>query len=383
MEDNVHYQLPSPEACYIDASEMPKMLRGKNLPNRHGIKRMVQEGIIIRQSLLRDGKVVIPPGGLVCFENGGEYYGPLNGEPCTIAGEDAVFVDQEEALVVKKNFFVPFGGRPVPLGEDGTMAMYPFYLTDSYFGVTAGELKYVFANGHPAWEKRIVLRKTDYGLSPQKVSSGYIEEEGMKTPPPLQYFGDYFSAHSATYVVVDEYGPRGVQIKEAGAPEIVWLKVSYDPPTVAGRLHAGQTLAVKDYFVKVLSCDKASGTARVALVDKKGATLSEKTLGPLTAETYKVKNLIHHDMKIRESLSLDYENVRIQLNTKYDSPLIGTGPTNIVGEDGKLTPADQVSEINTVTGDGVDLVIYTNVEKIFLRKPWEKDARFTFQTHYL
>jgi len=383
MEANAHYQLPSQDACYIDPSEMPKLLRPRNIPNRHGIKRMVQEGFMIRQSLIRDGKVVIPPGGLICFENGGEYYGPLNGEPCAIAGEEAVWIDQEEALVVRKNFFIPFGERPIPLGEDGTMAMAPFYLTDSYFGVTAGELKYFFANGHPGWEKRIVLHKTAYGISPQKVSAGYVAEEGMKTPPPLQYFGDAYSAHSATYVVVHDYGPKGVQIKEAGAPEAVWFKVSYDPPIVADQVKVGRTVAVKDYFVKVLSCDKASGTARVAWLDSQEKILAEKTLGPLTLETYKIKNLIHHDMAIRESLSLDYENFRVQLNTKYDSPLIGTGPANIIDDDGKLMPADRVREINTVRQDGVDLVVYTNVEKIFLRKPWDKDPRFVFQTHYL
>ncbi|MBN1663152.1 MAG: hypothetical protein JW943_06085 [Deltaproteobacteria bacterium] len=383
METNAHYKLPGQDACYVDASEMPKLLRAKNIPNRHGIKRMVQEGFMIRQSRIQDGKVVIPPGGLIYFENGGEYFGPLNGEPCAIAGEEAVWIDQEEALVVKKDFFLPFGGQPVPLGEDGTMAMYPFYLTDSYFGVTAGIFKYVFANGHPAWDKGIVLDKTAYGISPSKVATGYVEEEGMKTPPPLQYFGDSYSAHSATYIVVEDYGPKGAQIKEAGAPEALWFKVSYDPPIIADQLKVGQTLAVKEYAVKVLSCDKASGTARVALLDSQGKILAEKTLGPLTLDTYKVKNLIHHDMAIRESLFLDYENLKIQLNTKYDSPLIGTGPTNIIDESGKLIPADQAREIKTIQEDGVDLVVYTNIEKVFLRKPWDQDPRFVFQTHYL
>ncbi|MBN1380599.1 MAG: hypothetical protein JXA41_02870 [Deltaproteobacteria bacterium] len=383
METNAHYQLPSQDACYVDASEMPKLLRPKNISNRHGIKRMVQEGFMIRQSFMQDGKMIIPPGGLMHFENGGEYFGPLNGEPCSIAGEEAAWIDQEEALVVRKNFFIPFGGRPVSLGEDGTMAMAPFYLTDSYFGVTAGILKYVFANGHPAWDKGIVLHKTAYGMSPQKVSAGYVAEEGLKTPPPLQYFGDSYSAHSATYVVIDDYGSKGVQIKEAGAPEAVWFKASYDPPIVADQVKVGQSVAVKDYFVKVLSCDRAAGTARVAWLDAQGKILAEKTLGPLTLETYQVKNLIHHDMAIRERLFLDFEDCRVQLNTKYDSPLIGTGPTNIIDDDGKLTPADRIREINTIRDDSVDLVVYTRVEKIFLRKPWDKDPRFVFQTHYL
>ncbi|MBN1382339.1 MAG: hypothetical protein JXA41_11735 [Deltaproteobacteria bacterium] len=382
MGTNAHYKLPSPDACYIDASELPKLLRPKNLPNRHGVKRMVQEGFMIRQSLIQDGKIIIPPGGLIHFENGGEYYGPLNGEPCVIAGEEAVWIEQEEALVVKKDFFIPFGGRPVPLGEEGTIALTPFYLTDSYFGETAGIFKYVFANGHPAWDKGIVMGKSAYGVPQNRVSDGYAEE-GMNTPPPIQYFGNPYNASHSTYLIVDDYGPKGAQIKEAGGPEIHWFKVSYDPAVIVDQMKVGQTLAVKDYLLKVLSCDKTLGMARVAWLDSQENILAEKTLGPLTPDSYKVKNFIHHNRAIRDSLSLEYENVRVQLNTKYDSPLIGTGPTNIVGENGKLIPADQVREINTIQQDGVDLVIYTHVEKIILREPWDKDPRFVVQTHYL
>jgi hypothetical protein len=37
METNAHYKLPNPEACYVDPLEMPKLLRSKNIPNRHGV----------------------------------------------------------------------------------------------------------------------------------------------------------------------------------------------------------------------------------------------------------------------------------------------------------------------------------------------------------
>jgi hypothetical protein len=210
-----------------------------------------------------------------------------------------------------------------------------------------------------------------------------MEGEGLKTPPPLQYFGNPYSAFNSTYVVVDHFGPAGAHIKEAGVPAAVWFKVSHEPPIIADQVRVGQTVPVKDFQVKILSCDRQAGTAKLAWLDSQGKTLTEKVLGPLTLETYKIKNLLHHNMAIRETLSLDHENFRVQLNTKYDSPLQGFGPTHLLDENNQFIPATEVKEISTFRGDGVDLVIYTHVEKICLRTPWEKDPGFVFQTHYL
>jgi hypothetical protein len=383
MDNSAHYKLPSRDARYVDPSEMPKFLGLKNIPNRHGTMRAVQEGFMIRQSRIQDGKIIIPPGGLIYMENGGEYFGPLNGEPCVIAGEINFFVDQEEALAVKKNFFAHFGRSAVSLGEEGTIAILPTVQMDSFFGAKVGILRFVFANGHPGWDKRVVLCKNEHGKSKVSVSSGYMDDEGLNTPPPLQYFGDSYDASSCTYVVVERVDPTGIQIKEAGAPEVNWLKITSNPPVIAEYIKEGQTVDLGDYSVKILSCDQKDGTAQVALMDSKGKLLAKKLLGPLTAETYKIKNYIHHNMAIRESLVLDYESIRVQLNTKYESPLISAGPLQIIDDNNKAVLSTEAQGTGTFRENGVSLVIYTDIEKIGLRKRWEKDPRFIFQTHYI
>jgi hypothetical protein len=383
MEKNARYRLPSRNACYVDPTEMPELLRPKNIPNRHGVNRMVQEGFMIRQSFIKDGKVTIPAGGLIYFENGGEYFGPLNGEPATIAGEDAVWIDIEETLAVKKDFFLPFGGQPVPLGEEGTIALKPGGYLDSYFGERVAAMKFVFANGHPGWDKQVVLQDTEHGKSKSSVSSGYVDKEGMITPPPIQYFGDPFDAFHSTYVLVDDVAPNGIHIKEAGAPEVNWFKISYTRPTVVDNVSMGETAPAGKYTVKVLACDADAGTVNVALMDSSGEILAEKILGPLTLETYKIKNFIHQNKTIRDSMSLDYDDVRVQLNTKYDTQLLDHGPTNIFDETGKTVPVTEAKNLATFQEDGVSLVIYTDIEKVPLRKPWAKDPKFVFQTHYI
>ena len=121
----------------------------------------------------------------------------------------------------------------------------------------------------------------------------------------------------------------------------------------------------------------------MALADSKGKLLTKKLLGPLNAETYKIKNYIHHNMAIRDSLVLDHENIRVQLNTKYESPLISIGPLQIIDDNNRTVLSTEAHGTGSFREDGVSLVIYTDIEKIFLRKKWEKDPRFIFQTHYI
>ncbi|MBU0463651.1 MAG: hypothetical protein KKE12_08595, partial [Proteobacteria bacterium] len=184
MENNAHYHLPAPDAVFVDPLEMPKFLRAKGATNRHGTKRKIQHGFLIRQSYIQDSRIVIPQGGLIYVESGAEYYGPLNSEPVSIAGKDAFWVDQQEVMIVKKNFFVPFKGRPVPLGEEGSIALSPSSFTDNYFGENAGSLRYVFANGHPGWDKWLVTGKTSLSKPQSLVANGYCKNEGIQIPPP-------------------------------------------------------------------------------------------------------------------------------------------------------------------------------------------------------
>ena len=381
-QESAHYKLPSADASLVDPSEMPRFLSPTLLPNRHGIKRGVTEGFIIRQSFIKEGKIVIPPGGLIYFSFGGEYFSNLNGEPFMIAGTESIWIEKEEAILVKKNLTVPLNKPPLPLGEEGTIALIHNYFNDRYMGVQRADFKYVFANGYPTWGLSTLLPSEGYARSRSAVAYGNLQGEGMITPPPYQFYGDPYDASSSYYIVIDSVTPQGIKVKEAGAAEIIWFKVSYEKPVVANDMVAGQTLPVGEYRVRVLSVDSNLGTTKVALLNSKGQNLAEKTLGPLTLETYKVKNLIEHNMVTRRSMALDYQNIRIQLNTKFD-PVWGAGPTKLMNEAGNFVPLTQADEVSTFHGGKVDLLIYKDVKQMELRKPWKEDPRFVFQTAYL
>jgi len=131
-----------------------------------------------------------------------------------------------------------------------------------------------------------------------------------------------------------------------------------------------------------LSVDSNHGTAGIVLLDSQGNALAEKTLGPLTLETYKAKQLVEYGMMVRPALFLDYENMRIQLDTKFDD-IWSPGPMKLMNEAGDFVPLPQVNEVSTFHGGKVDLVIYQDVKKMELRRPWSEDTRFILQTAYI
>ena len=381
--NDAYYKLPSPHACYVHSSEMPKLLKSKVDMNRHGIKRKMTEGFIIRQSIIKDGKIVIPKAGLLYLTGGGEYFSDLNGEPTLIAGKNVTYVGKQEALAVRKNFFVPYKKRPVPLAGNGTIAVKHTYYRERYFGVHRGTSKYVFANGISGWDLKFVQPMDGRAKSVDTVSYGYMfDDEGMVSPPPVGYFGDPHSASGECYIVTEEVGPKGIKVKEAGAPDIIWFKITYDKPIIANAVSSNQTVKAGKYTLKVLAVDAKKGTAKVALLNSKDKVVARKVLGPLTLDTYKVSNMINHDMSIRRKLMLDYGDIRVQLNTKYKDPYKPV-PQMLINEKGEFIPVAEAKETYTFHGDKVDLVIYTNVKKCEMRKPWSEDPRFAFNTFYI
>jgi hypothetical protein len=381
-EESAHYKLPSPNASFVDPSEMPEFLAPKLLPNRHGIKRGLTEGFMIRQSDIKGGKIVIPPGGLIYFSFGGGIFSTLNGEPINIAGKESMWVDEKIAMAIRRNLTMSPNKPPVPLGEEGSIALAHTFYMETKAGIRRAAFKFVFANGYGTWDSSVFIPLETYSRSQNAIAYSQLQGEGMTTPPPLQLLGDPYNASSPSYVVADGVTAEGTKVKEAGALDMIWFKVSYEKPIIANDMAAGQTVTVGKYQVKVSSVDSNRGTAGIVLLDSQGNTLAEKTLGPLTLETYKAKQLIEYGTMVRPTLFLDYENMRIQLNTKFDD-ILSPGPVKLANEAGDFLPLPQVNEVSTFHGGKVDLVIYKDVKKMELRRPWSEDPRFILQTAYI
>jgi hypothetical protein len=336
-EESAHYKLPSPDASYVDPSEMPEFLSPKLMPNRHGIKRGLTEGFMIRQSNVENGKIVIPPGGLIYFSFGGELFSTLNGEPFMLAGKESIWVDKKETMAIKRNLTMSPNGPPVPLGEEGSIALAHNFFMETQAGIRRAGFQFVFANGYGTWDSSVFIPLDSYSRSQSAVAYSHLQGEGMTNHPPLQFLGDPYNASSPSYVVADGVSPEGTLVQEAGALDMIWFKISYEKPVIASDMAAGQSVSAGKYQVKVLSVDSDKGTARIALLDSNGKALVEKTLGPLTLETYKSKQLIEYGTMVRPTLFLDYENMRIQLDTRFED-IWSPGPMKLANEAGNFVP---------------------------------------------
>lgn len=96
---------------------LPGLPQGKIVKDDNGKEKKKYDGILIRQSKVENGQVVIPPGGLVYLEDtmGGEY--ALQGEPISYLGKQPTYIDFEMVIDVKKDVTIPTGGSVVIGGQ--------------------------------------------------------------------------------------------------------------------------------------------------------------------------------------------------------------------------------------------------------------------------
>lgn len=365
--------LPREDAAFVNTDELPVLLSGKELPNRHGIMRLVNETVMIRQSSIKNGKIVIPAAGLVIAEKGGEFNGPLNGEPISIFGQQAITVGQTEGYLVKKNFEVVNDGKAVPLGGHGTIALGGSRIRDRYMGVLRGSINFHLPKGFSAWAKKVVLPQSDIhqqGAIPvESIVSGRGLEEGFNTPPKPVFIGNRYDADASSWVSVDSMAENKFFVQEAGCVDIKDFSYTCQKPVFINAATTGHRVKVEDYEIIVVAVDSDAGTAEVAIL-RDETVVAKKNLGPLTPETYLVKNGIVQNMAVRESLSLQFNDIKVQLNTKYEKH-DEIGPNWILNHAGEKIPATEATSTCTFhAGNSVDLVAYTKVQKVKLREPF-------------
>lgn len=363
--DNALYMLVNPDAAYLAPDEMPEMLAETSRNNLNGDGRPVGEGLIIRQSYVENGKIVIPRGGLMWLERGGEYNGPLRGEPMRLFGKDARIVGQQEAMLIKKNFFAPLGAV-VPLAEND-IAIKVTGFRDRYYGINVGSTTFVMPTGHTGWNGRVATQsEAPKGFMTSKSAIAYGDwaarfdeaKEGYIDNAPRQYFADPWDADMITYWVADEVTPEGVHFKEVGVTAVRSYEYTYAEP-VRMALKVGETKKVGSYTVKVVNIDAKAGTAEIAILGKGGKVLDQKVLGPITDDIYATPNWIHHNQDIRKAMALRVDDLKVQLSLTY----------NKAGD--------------TFPGNRVALVAFSEVKDAEFFKPWQDDPRFEPTYHYI
>jgi hypothetical protein len=125
---------------------LPGLPQNKPVLNDYGIKKPKYDGILIRQSRVQDGHVVIPPGGLVYLEDTLRGEVALVGEHIAYLGKNPTYIDYDMSIVVQQDVTIPSGGSVVVGGQ-----VYHYYATVGH-GQTANHTLHVRTIAGTDWE---------------------------------------------------------------------------------------------------------------------------------------------------------------------------------------------------------------------------------------
>ena len=285
------------------------------------------EGVVIRQSFIKDGKIVIPPGGLYytvrTHWTKGEWRWPLANYPVLLLGKTYYLADTSHNYGVKKDFVVK-KGEAVPYG----------------MGVSALELSFVDTswgqwsrNQSPTFR---VLKPSGnyYGSQWTATSGGPFARKsedalaGKPLPDQIFYQESLLASVGSSYVVVKDVTHTQATVVEWVFSEVKTVDLAERAVTSA--VGVGESLALGTYKAKVVSIDPAGKTAQVVVLDAKGTTVAQKTLGPLTDQ---VLSLLPSNDKELATLLLKHDHVEVGL-AAYNSPFAQAGKVKLVGYTG-------------------------------------------------
>lgn len=233
------------------------------------------DSILIRQSKVQNGQVVIPPGGLVYLEDptGGQV--SLQDEPINYLGKQPTYIDYNMVVDVKKNVTIPAGGSVVVGGQ-----VY-------YYGAT---VSHETMTNHTMDVKTIAGTDWDWAFG----------EPVFSDTETNWWQGNRFNM----------LYNQGV-VRQATNQSLVfdWLSgVRMDSLLLANTkvfsdyAKAGQEWTVGNRVVRLSSVDEQAGTANIQVLEG-GNVVYTKTLGPIQ------KNLLNEDNDARKAILFQYKDL--------------------------------------------------------------------------
>lgn len=318
-----------------------------------GTERTINDGIVIRQSYIKDGKIVIPPEGLYTTARSSNWY-PFDNEPITMAGKlYRVIVDRYVRDVVRD--VVMKKGDVITSNADKSRG----WELSSLEGWTT----YGLADGKEAVFKVVKTTGNYYGASfPVKVGTSISNDaangalvNGSKQPVGHTVpdetnnlsrfdYGSNVASVGRTYVVVDKIDEQNnVHVRELGTDSCTDLFMSTARP-VTGTYADGAAFAVGDAKVAVKNIGKDS--VEVSITEKSGAVTTKK-------------------------LYIDSKNAKWLMQS-----MVERDKCYVVSKDGKTLVHLNIRPGNPFKDGKMELVAYSDVIDVQNGSDWPTDTRF-------
>lgn len=358
---------PAPGSC-ADETALTK-LPARNaalLPKVPGFKsadeklylgdRKVTEGVMVRQSQIRDGKLIIPPAGLV-YSSRVNNIGTMTGLDLMLLGKLTPEVDEEAEMLVIKDRHMKVG-ESVNLLPDGSRTLHFVSGSSRPYGIAGGDsanFRIMKSTGNYYGTNFVVAG----GEPLQDVNSGEFKGYGLpegshsldaNAPEALQhgtYVGNSIYPSGNSYIIADNITAKEADVKEFATPMLkrVWLAAD---PRIRGEYAVGETVKVGDATVSIDEIGPDNVT--LTLTDAAGA-----------AQTKKFEGLKEKDA-VRYIPAAAADRARFQMGTADDKVRVQLG---VLHPEGALT------------ADGkVRLDMFSGVYSFGNPEPWPNDPRF-------
>jgi hypothetical protein len=254
---------------------LPGLPQNKTILNDYGIKKPKYDGVIIHQSRVQNGHVIIPPGGLVYLEDTWRGEVALVGEHVAYLGKTPTYIDYDMIIEVQKDVTIPSGGSVAVGGQ-----VYHYYATVGH-GKTANHTLHVRTIAGTDWEWA-------FG-SPVLSTSQTNWWEGVR-------FAQLYNQGQAREVT-----PKQIVFDWISGVRMDRLLMA-DKQLFAGWAKPGQEWKVGARTVRLASIDAQAGVATIEIREA-DETVYHKTLGPVQAD------LLIEDSGARKALVFERDDI--------------------------------------------------------------------------
>ena len=351
VEGSAAMQAPAKNAAVV--AKLIGMVNNRREKTLTGQVRTINDGIVIRKSYIKDGKIIIPPEGLYSTARSSNWY-PFDNEPITMAGAPyRVIVDRYVRDVTRD--VVMKVGDVITSNADKSRG----WTLASIEGWTT----YGLEDGKEAVFKVLKTTGNFYGSSfPVKVGRsisndaangamvhGTVQPVGHTVPDEENNlsrfdYGSNVSSVGRTYVIVDRIDENNnVYVREFGTDSCTDIYMSSAAPVV-GTYGNDDVFKLGNATVRV---DKVAGESCEVTISEPGGVVTTKKLyiDPKNAH-WLMQSMVERDKCYLVSESGKY---LVHLNIRPGNPF----------QDGK-----------------VSLVAYSDVIDIQNGAPWGPDPRF-------
>lgn len=246
--------------------------------------RTANDGIVIRQSRIENGKIIIPAGGLYVTSRSGNWE-PFRGDVLTIAGKEYYSVmDRYERNIVRN--ITAKVGQLIPINDQKTRGFQITGVSDNSLGMTgAGNATFMlvkatgnfYGSSFPVYAGNLLTN-----IATSNMDRMTTEPEGTTVPTAenkldRHAYGSNFFSVGRTHVIIDpaNINKDAIKVLELGTDSCTDLWVSPNQPVV-GEYAKGGNFTIGSTKVEITALGQNSATVKVT--DGKGSV--EKELGP-------------------------------------------------------------------------------------------------------